>query len=215
MSLHKLSAAITFALSLAALPSSVSAEVVKGFIEPVTPLGQYMSLEMTIGETHTLFKMTGPDYSWFGFGFEPNMTMQGYAIIVEGTNAARTAHERNLIGVNQPGDPQASQDIEILDIDHDALHNLSTILLRRANDTGDSLDPEFPPSQNPLPMIWSYGSFGSEDFPEPNLSYHGSNGRGFIDIEFTPIPEPSGIALGSLAVGSLLLARRRRRWDRS
>src|SRR5690606_10455500 len=173
MSLHKLSAAITFALSLAALPSNVSGEVVRGFIEPVTPLGQYLSLEMTIGETHTLFEMTGPDYSWFGFGFEPEGTMQGYSIIVEGNDAARTAHERNLGGVGNPGDAQATQNLEFLGASHDAANNLSTILLRRANITGDVLDPSFPPDENPLPMIWSYAASSSPDLPDPNLSYHG------------------------------------------
>lgn len=219
MSLHKLSAAITFALSLAALPSNVSGEVLKGFVEPVTPLGQYLSLEMTIGETHTLFKMTGPDFSWFGFGFDPDVTspptMQGYSIIVEGLDGIRTAHERNLGGVGNPGDAQPTQNLELLWSSHDAANNLSTVLLRRANDTGDPLDVPFPGNQNPLPIIWSYDASASPDLRVPNLSYHGFDGKGFVDIAFTPIPEPTGLALGSLAVGTLLLANRYRQRGRS
>ncbi len=217
MSLHKLSAAITFALSLAALPSNVSGEVLRGFVEPVTPLGQYLSLEMTIGETHTLFKMTGPDYSWFAFGFDPEqgmpptLGMLGYTIIVEGLDATRTATEYNLLGIGNPGSPQPEQNLEILHTSHDAASDLTTILIRRPNDTGDPLDPSFPRDRNPLPIIWSYAGFSTPDFPSPILNYHGSDGRGHMTIEFTPIPEPSGIALGGLAVGSLLLANRRRR----
>ena len=39
-----------------------------------------------------------------------------------------------------------------------------------------------------------------EWFPAPNLNYHGEDGRGHLTIAFAPIPEPSGLALGGLAV---------------
>lgn len=201
--------ALVLTAGLVATRGQASAETLVGFVEPVTPLGQYMALEMTIGDTHTLFKMTGPDYSWFAFGFD-TQTMQGYSLIVEGVDDARTAVEQNLVNTGIPGSPQATQNIEILSTTHDAANDLTTILIRRPNMTGDPEDPDFPHPTNPLPIIWSYGSFSSPEFPSPDLSYHGSNGRGdtFITFEPVAIPEPSTMALLGLA-GALLAMRRR------
>jgi hypothetical protein len=220
MNARRLSSVVTLGLLAPLLIHSNrgSGQTLVGFIEPVTPLGQYMSLEVTIGPTHTLFEMTGPDFSWFAFGFDPdlgmppNISMQGYSIIVEGLDANRSATEYNMVGVGNPGPPQALQNLEILSTTHDAANNLSTVLIRRLNDTGDPLDPIFPRDRNPLPIIWSYGSFGDPTSPTPELSYHGSNGRGDMLITFEPvaIPEPSTVAL-VLAGGAILWIVRKRR----
>ena len=77
-----------------------------------------MELTMTIDDTKTRFELTGPDYSWFAFGFDTT-TMMGYSLIVEGLNDSRTAVEQNLVGIGNPGGPQATQNISIIDTIHD------------------------------------------------------------------------------------------------
>jgi hypothetical protein len=196
-------------VALALLPAVASAITVSGTVEPTTPLGQYMSMKMTVNDNTTTFELTGPDYSWFAFGFDTT-TMQGYSIIVEGTDANRTAHERNLLGIGNPGSPQTTQNLNIVSTTHDAANDLSKIIITRANSTGDANDPNFGPSLTPLDVIWAYSSFASPAFPNPTLSFHGSNGRGTTQITFAPVPEPTSFILSGIAAGLALSMRRRR-----
>jgi hypothetical protein len=95
---------------------------------------------------------------------------------------------------------------------HDEDNELTTVVLERANDTFDADDPIFSPSMTSLELIWAYDSFASSGSPNPDLSYHGSNGRGLVTITFAPVPEPASLALAALgSVVGLALARRRRR----
>jgi hypothetical protein len=197
---------VFIALAAACLPRTARAVTITGMVEPTTPLGQYMALKMTIDDTKTTFEMTGPDYSFFAFGFNAT-TMQGYSLIVEGLDATRTVVEQNLAGIGNPGAPQTTQNVTITSTTHDPANNLTTIVVERANSTGDSADPDFSTSMTSLPLIWGYNSFASPNDPQPNLDFHGSQGRGFVTIEF--VPEPTG---GVLAAGSTLaLAAWRRR----
>jgi hypothetical protein len=203
-------ATTSLALLLAALLQSHALGVpVTGLIEPETPQGQYMSLRVTIGDATTRFELTGPDYSFFAFGFNAT-TMQGYTIMVEGLDAARTVKEQNLAGVGDPGLPQAAQNLNLISATHDAANDLSTVIVERANSTGDPDDPDFSTSMTSIPMIWGYNSFATPEFPNGQLDYHGSNGRGFETLTFAPVPEPNALALGAIAA-TLAVARLRRR----
>ena len=215
MVLHRVSLASRLLVLFAVvwLPRVASAIAVRGTVEPATPLGQYLALTMTIDDATTRFELIGPDYSWFAFGFDTT-TMRGYSLIIEGTGDTRTAVERNLQGIGNPGSPQLSQDLTHLDTIHDADNELTTVILERLNDTGDVSDPIFTPSMTSLDLIWSYDSFASPDEPNPDLTYHGPDGRGVVTIAFAPVvPEPTSMAmamLGSL-VGLAFTSRRRRR----
>ncbi|HEX2475905.1 MAG TPA: PEP-CTERM sorting domain-containing protein, partial [Lacipirellulaceae bacterium] len=105
--------------------------------------------------------------------------------------------------------PQAHQDISIISTTHDAANDLTTIVLERPNNTGDGNDAIFSPSMMELDVIGAYDSFSSRSAPNGNLSYHGSNGRGFGTITFSPIPEPNTVLL-LLASGALAMIRFRR-----
>jgi hypothetical protein len=186
---------------LIGVAGSASAATVIGTVEPTIPSGKHMALTMTIDDTKTTFKMTGPDYSWFAFGFD-TMTMQGYSLIVEGTDANRTAVEQNLLGIGSPGDPQEMQNINIVSTTHDAASDLTTLVIERPNNTGDPNDPVFSPTMDSLAVIWGLNAFSSPTAPAPNVDYHGRNGRGFDTINFAPVPEPSSALLAAL--GALL-----------
>jgi hypothetical protein len=194
---------------------SASAETVIGTIEPVITSGKYMAMTMTIDDAKTTFEMTGPDYSWFAFGFGDTATggatsMQGYSLIVEGTDANRTVVEQNLLGVGSPGDPQDMQNINILSTTHDAARDLTTVVVERLNSTGDPNDPDFSPSMESLEVIWGLSAFSSPTAPAPVLNYHGSGGRGFETITFSEVPEPTSMLLISTASALLLCTARRR-----
>jgi hypothetical protein len=181
---------------------------VQGTVQPAIPSGQFISLSMTIDDSKTTFELTGPDFSWFALGFDTK-TMLGYALIVEGTDADRTVVEQNLLGIGDPGSPQAHQDISIISTTHDAANDLTTIVIERPNNTGDGDDAVFSPSMQELDIIGAYDSFSSPSSPNGFLTYHGSRGRGFGTITFSAIPEPSTIVL-LLASGALGMIRVRR-----
>jgi hypothetical protein len=195
---------------LVGMSATASAATVTGTIEPTIPSGKYMALTMTIDDTKTTFKMTGPDYSWFAFGFD-TMTMQGYSLIVEGTDSNRTAVEQNLLGIGSPGDPQEMQNINIVSTTHDTASDLTTLVIERPNNTGDPNDPVFSPTMDSLEVIWGLSAFSSPTAPAPILSYHGSDGRGFETITFAPVPEPTSTLLASLGALIYFAAARRSR----
>jgi hypothetical protein len=198
-------------LILAFMPAMALAMTAFGTAQPSIPSGQYMSLTMTIDDTKTTFEMTGPDFSWFAFGFDTT-TMFGYSLIVEGLDDNRTAVEQNLEGVNQPGSPQATQNINIVSTVHHAGVDLTTIVIERLNNTGDPNDPVFSPSMTSLDIIGAYRASSSPASPSPNLNYHGSGGRGFGTITFSVVPEPATMSL-TVIVGAmaLLFSNRRNR----
>ncbi|MCI0335797.1 MAG: hypothetical protein L0228_21530 [Planctomycetes bacterium] len=195
-------------VALISLPGSAWATTATGTVAPLIPSGQFMSMTMTIDDTKTTFELTGPDFSWFAFGFDTT-TMQGYALIVEGTDGARTAVEQNLVAIGNPGSPQATQNISIVDTIHHAAVDLTTIVIERLNSTGDTNDPIFSPSMTSLDIIGAYDSFSSPSSPNPFLSYHGSSGRGFGTITFSIVPEPATASLAALAAAMALVVRRR------
>jgi hypothetical protein len=206
---HRASLWIITAASVLALwfSETASAVTVTGTIEPIIPSGNYMALTMTIDDAKTTFELTGPDYSWFAFGFDTT-TMFGYSLIIEGTGANRTAVEQNLLGVGSPGDPQPVQNINIVSTTHDAANDLTTIVVERPNNTGDADDPAFSPSMQSLEVIWGYSAFSSPTEPAPMLSYHGSGGRGFDTITFHVVPEPTTTLLAALAAALSLTTTR-------
>jgi hypothetical protein len=185
------------------MSGTAAAVTVTGTVEPMIPSGNLMALSMTIDDAKTRFELTGPDYSWFAFGFD-TMTMQGYSLIVEGTDANRTAVEQNLLGVGSPGDPQDVQNINIVSTTHDAANDLTTIIVERANDTGDPNDPVFAPSMESLDVIWGYSAFSSPTEPAPILNYHGRGGRGVDTITFSEVPEPTSALVAALAAALML-----------
>jgi hypothetical protein len=165
---------------------------------------------MTIDDVKTTFELKGPDYSWFALGFDTT-TMLGYSLIVEGTDGSRTVVEQNLLGVGIPGSPQASQDISIIDTIHDAANDLTTIIIARANNTGDMDDAVFSPSMTELEIIGAYDLFSSPSSPNGFLSYHGRDGRGFGIITFSAVPEPTTSCYVALAASLNLIVFKRRR----
>ena len=187
-----------------------SAATVKGDFAATSPSGQLLEMTMTIDDTKTTFALTGPDYSWFAFGFD-TMTMMGYSLIIEGTDGNRTAVEQNLLGIGNPGGPQTVQNINVTSTVHDDINNLSTIVIERANNTGDANDPVFTTNMNSLDIIWAYDSFASPASPNPNLTYHGFGGKGIAEIAFEVVPEPTGMGLSMAAALATFVVRRRSR----
>lgn len=190
-----------------------SAAPVTGTMHATAPSGQQLSMTMTIGDTTTTFALVGPSYSWFSIGFDTT-TMEGYSLIVEGLNDSRTVVEQNLLGSGSPGSPQVTQNLKVLSTSYDAIQNLTTILLERANDTGDPHDPVFTTSISSLDLIWAYRGSATPASPSPTLNYHGRNGRGDTAIVFLPVPEPAAAATLVLAATVIPLGRfwRSRRW---
>jgi hypothetical protein len=135
--------------------------------------------------------------------------MQGYSLIIEGTDANRTAVEQNLVGIGNPGFPQPIQNISIISTVHQQALDLTTIVIERLNDTGDGDDPILSPFISSLEFVAAYNGNSSPANPDPTLSYHGSTGRGFGTIEFTIIPEPATLTLLLTAAGLGTLYRRR------
>ena len=182
-------------------PSMVAAKEIEGSISVTTPMGHFLQLDMKIDDLNTRFELTGPDFSFFAFGFDTT-TMMGYSLIVEGLDATRTVVEQNLVGIGNPGGPQVTQNINIIDATHDAPGDLTTVIIERANDTGDPLDPDFSTSLSSLNVIWAYYPFATPDNPQPDLTYHGGSGRGFATITFTP--EPASPLLVASALPALV-----------
>jgi hypothetical protein len=207
MSRTTLAVAVVAAICLPpSSPSVVAAKEIEASFSVNTPMGHFLKLDMKIDDVKTRFELTGPDFSYFAFGFDAT-TMMGYSLIVEGVDASRTIVEQNLVGIGNPGGPQAVQNISVVDVIHDAPGDLTTAILERPNDTGDPLDPDFSTSLSSLNVIWAYYPFASPDFPQPDLAYHGSSGRGFATITFTP--EPATPALAAVAIPAFVrLARR-------
>jgi hypothetical protein len=193
---------------IVSFPVIASAKIIRGNVESTSSTGQVLELTMTIDETKTRFELTGPDYSWFAYGFDAT-TMMGYSLIVEGLNDGRTVVEQNLVGIGNPGGPQDTQNINIIDTTHDDLNDLTTVIVERPNNTGDSNDPIFTTSMTSLPIIWGYDSFATPATPNPDLTYHGSSGRGFATIRFSEVPEPIGMLLAAMAGAALCASRRR------
>jgi hypothetical protein len=184
-----------------------------GTVSATSPSGQLLALKMTIGDAKTTFELTGPGYSWFSFGFDTT-SMEGYSLIIEGLNDNRTAVEQNLLGSGTPGLPQATQNIHVLSTAYDSVNDLSTLVIERANNTGDADDPIFTTSMTSLDVIWAYRASASKTLPSPTLNYHGRNGRGDTTITFSPVPEPASaaiVALGVLTMGCRLRKRGGRR----
>lgn len=192
------------------LPSlAQAAPPIAGEVEVNSSLGQYLALKMTIDDTKTTFELTGPDYSWFAFGFDTTV-MQGYTLIIEGLDDTRTAVEQNLVGTGNPGVPQLTQNISILSTTHDTANDLTTIVIERLSHTGDTEDPDFLTSMSALDVTWAYHGAASPENPSPTLGNHGGEGRGVTFIAFSPVPEPGSASLVAMA-GALLLYRRRLR----
>ncbi len=187
----------------------VQAGPITGKVEITTPLGQYMALKMDVNDTTTTFELTGPDFSWFAFGFDTTI-MNGYSFIIEGLDGTRTAHERNLVANGNPGAPQATQNISIVSTIHDAANDLTTITLERPNQTGDPNDPDFSTSMTALDVIWAYRAAASPASPVANLNNHGTNGRGTTLITFAAVPEPCCINLLAAMAAVGLTSRRTR-----
>jgi hypothetical protein len=211
MSLHQASliGRLATLFTLVSMPAAAWAITATGTAQPALTSGQYMSLTMTIDDTKTTFEMTGPDFSWFAFGFDTT-TMFGYSLIIEGIDGARTAHERNLQGIGDPGSPQPTQNISIVSTTHYDAVDLTTIVIERLNNTGDPDDPVFSPSMTSLDIIGAYRASSSPASPAPSLNYHGSGGRGFGTISFSVVPEPTSISLALITVAMALLYAQRR-----
>jgi hypothetical protein len=200
--------ALAALVAIISFPAIASAKIIRGNSESTSSTGQLMELTMTIDDTKTRFEMTGPDYSWFAFGFDAT-TMMGYSLITEGLDDSRTTVEQNLVGIGNPGGPQVTQNISIVDTIHHAVDNLTTIIVERPNNTGDSNDPVFTTNMTSLPIIWAHDSFATPDTPNPDLTYHGQGGRGFATITFTEVPEPAGLLLAAMTALAMYTLRRR------
>lgn len=199
MTFRSLRAGSLAIVALGWLAPAASGATIAGAVQPTTPQARYLALRMTITETTTRFELTGPDFCYFSFGFDTDV-MEGYSLIVTGSDAARTVVEQNLLGTGSPGDPQGMQDINVVSVTHDAANDLSTVIVERLNQTGDPDDPDFTTSMTALDVIWAYNSFASPAFPNPNLNYHGSLGRGGTQITFAPVPEPASASLAAVAL---------------
>lgn len=202
--------ALLVASALVAAAENALAVAVTGTVNATSPEGQPLALKMTIDDVKTRFELTGPSFSWFAWGFDTT-TMQGYAIIIEGLDDTRDVVEQNLVARGNPGDPQATQNLDLIDTIYDADTDLTTVILERLNNTGDTEDPVFSPNMTFLDLIFAYDSAATVTIPNPFLRNHGRNGRGFAGISFEPVPEAGTATLCMLGVGLAAAKWRRRR----
>lgn len=205
---HSMLPTVALLWGLVSISNAAAAVPITGSMQATSSLGQLLALKMTITNATTTFELTGPDYSYFAFGFDTT-SMQGYSLIIEGLDDVRTVVEQNMLGRGNPGSPQSIQNLTVLDISHDALNDLTTLVIKRANQTGDPEDPDFSTALTSLDVIWAYAVTATPENPNGALSYHGPGGRGFATLTFAPIPEPASALL--LVPGSLLLLMRRLR----
>lgn len=185
------------------LAGPAAGESITGHFGVTTSTGHPLEINIAIDPTTTTFKLTGPDFSWFAFGFN-TQSMTGYALIVEGMDNNRTVVEQNLVFAGDPGTPQAEQNIAVVDLVHHEADDLTTLVITRPNTTGDPEDLDFSPGIAELGIIWAYDQYATPLFPTPIMGYHGS-ARGGAMMTFTVIPEPGTFVLLSaavLAVGS-------------
>lgn len=209
---HSILHTIALLCGLASVADTAPAVPITGSMEATSPLGQLLAMTLTITDETTTFELTGPDYSYFAFGFDTNK-MRGYSLIFEGLDDDRTVVEQNLVGIGNPGRPQSNQNLDVLDVRHDESSNLTTLVIERASQTGDSDDPDFSTDMTSLDVIWAYNEDATPENPNGFLGYHGRGGRGFATISFSPIPEPASALL--VVTGSLLLLIRSPRSSRS
>jgi hypothetical protein len=199
---------IAFLFELSAAANIVSAAAMTGSLQTTSSLGQLLSMKLTITDSTTTFELTGPDYSYFAFGFDTTI-MRGYSLIVEGLDSNRSVVEQNLLGRGNPGSPQENQNLTIVDVRHDEANNLTTLAVERANQTGDQNDPAFSTNMTSLDVIWAYNSNATPENPNGFLRNHGQSGRGFATIMLTPIPEPTSVMLVTIGCISLIIRRHR------
>lgn len=202
----QVSAILTAAFAMLGVSAPARAATIAGGMDVLTTNGRRLAMHMTIGEESTTFELSGPDFSWFAFGFDTN-TMSGYSLIVTGLDDQRSVVEQNLVTEGDPGMPQDVQNITVVKTVHDQLNDLTTITLVRDNDTGDLEDPVFSTDMTSLDVVWAYSSRSSPEVPHPNVNYHTSDGRGFGRIAFHAVPEPSSAALVAI-LGTCATARR-------
>ena len=203
---HSVKLNIALLCGLAFVAETALAVPIAGRIQATSSLGQLLTMTLKITDETTIFELTGPDYSFFAFGFDTT-TMRGYSLIIQGLDDDRTVVEQNLVGIGNSGSPQSNQNLNVLDICHDEHRNLTTLIIERASQTGDSDDPDFSTNMTSLDVIWAYDAFATPENPIGFLSHHGSAGRGSATVLFSPIPEPTS-ALLAVAGSVLLLIRR-------
>jgi hypothetical protein len=199
---------IAFLCGISSPANIVSATAITGSLQATSSLGQLLAMKLTITDNTTTFELTGPDYSYFAFGFDTTI-MRGYSLIVKGLDSDRTVVEQNLLGRGNPGSPQSSQNLTVVDVRHDEANNLTTLIIERANQTGDQNDPEFSTDMTSLDVIWAYNSNATPENPDGLLRNHGQSGRGFATISLFPVPEPASVML--VAIGCIPLIIRRHR----
>jgi hypothetical protein len=201
-------ALITFAV-LYGLAGTSLANTVTGAVDVMTTSGQPLALKITIDDVKTRFELTGPSFSWYAWGFDTT-TMQGYSLIVQGLDDTRSVVEQNLVGIGNPGTPQATQNLDFIDATHDVDADLTTVVLERLNSTGDASDPTFSPSMTSLAVIFAYDSGATPEFPNSELNFHGRNGRGFATITFVPEPGTAILIVLGTGLAAAMLRRRSR-----
>lgn len=129
-----------------------------------------LRLTIDVGASETTITMTGPSNAWFAVGFGGSTMTSGADVIrTDGTTIldARTTF-RGL----PPED--ASQDLTV--VSNSVSGDERTIVLTRANNTGDANDFVFTNSLTSLPVIWARGT-------STTYAYHGRS-RGATAVSF-------------------------------
>lgn len=129
-----------------------------------------LNLAIDVSANITTITMTGPSNAWFAVGFGGSTMASGADVIrTDGTTILDARTTRRALPTED-----ASQDLTV--VSNTVSGNQRTIVLTRANNTGDDNDFVFTNNLTSLPVIWANGT-------STTYAYHGA-ARGATVVSF-------------------------------
>ncbi len=130
-----------------------------------------LNLVIDVSTNTTTITMTGPSNVWFAVGFGGSTMRSGADVIrTDGTTVIDARTTDQVLPTED-----ASQDLTV--VSNTVSGNQRTIVLTRANNTGDDNDFVFTNNLTSLPIIWANGT-------STGYAYHGRRNRGATVVSF-------------------------------